>query len=291
MNVNFVEYVKNINLYAIIDASIVLLIFIISVIFFSYKKHFAALVVMILIMALDVMVNVLSELKGGTILAPAKYIMHYLMIFATVTPIVIYRSDLKAIVLKLSHPRGFNVGEGTSNTDDLRNATIDILTACQDMSKANIGAIILIDEKKELSDTIIDTGTKLGATLSAPLLEAIFNTHAPLHDGAVVVRGNKIVAAGCFLTLTQRNVNKELGTRHRAAIGVTEEYKSVLSIVCSEETGIISIVRDGQIQRYMTMDKLKDEIEIQYGIAPAQVLPSTQQHDKKYSKRFDNIDY
>lgn len=285
MSYNFVEWAKNINYYAIIDAVIILVIFILSIVFFAYKRNIAILVIMIMIMALDIAVNILSELQGGTILVPAKYIMHFMMIFATVLPIVVYKADLKVIVQKISNPRGFNMGENASTDDDLRNATIDILTACQDMSKANTGAIILIDEKKEITDNIIETGTRLGATLSAPLLIAIFNTHAPLHDGAVIVRGNKIIAAGCFLTLTQRHVNKELGTRHRAAIGVTEEFKSVLSIVCSEETGIISIVKDGQIQRYMTMDKLKDEIETAYGIAPQ--AAQNVYRDKKYSKRFD----
>ncbi len=285
MSYNFVEWAKNINYYAIIDAVIILVIFILSIVFFAYKRNIAILAIMIMIMALDIAVNILSELQGGTILVPAKYIMHFMMIFATVLPIVVYKADLKVIVQKISNPRGFNMGENASTDDDLRNATIDILTACQDMSKANTGAIILIDEKKEITDNIIETGTRLGATLSAPLLIAIFNTHAPLHDGAVIVRGNKIIAAGCFLTLTQRHVNKELGTRHRAAIGVTEEFKSVLSIVCSEETGIISIVKDGQIQRYMTMDKLKDEIETAYGIAPQ--AAQNVYRDKKYSKRFD----
>ena len=285
MSYNFVEWAKNINYYAIIDAVIILVIFILSIVFFAYKRNIAILVIMIMIMALDIAVNILSELQGGTILVPAKYIMHFMMIFATVLPIVVYKADLKVIVQKISNPRRFNMGENASTDDDLRNATIDILTACQDMSKANTGAIILIDEKKEITDNIIETGTRLGATLSAPLLIAIFNTHAPLHDGAVIVRENKIIAAGCFLTLTQRHVNKELGTRHRAAIGVTEEFKSVLSIVCSEETGIISIVKDGQIQRYMTMDKLKDEIETAYGIAPQ--AAQNVYRDKKYSKRFD----
>jgi len=289
MNYNFVEYVNNINLYAIIDAVLILIVLIVSLIFFAYKRNVAILVLILTVVVIDVAVNVLSELNGGVILTPAKYIMHYLMIFAVVLPIVVYRADLKNLVQKISNPRDFAVGENASTDDELRNSAIDIITACQNMSKAHTGAIILIDQKEEISDNIIETGTKLGAQLSTPLLEAIFNTHAPLHDGAVVVRGTKIIAAGCFLTLTQRNVNKELGTRHRAAIGVTEEYKSVLSIVCSEETGIISIVKNGQIQRYMTVDRLRDEIEMAYGIS-RDTSQHRQHKDKKYSKRFDNFD-
>lgn len=215
---------------------------------------------------LDVLVNVLSELLGGR-LAIAKYVMHFVVIFDIVAACVVYQNDLKNLFQKVSTSKGFE----THNSDDeLRDATAEILTACQDMAKNDVGAIIIIDTAGDIHDNILDTGTRLNATLSAPLFESIFNTKAPLHDGAVIVRGNKIIAAGCFLTLTQRNVNKEMGTRHRAAIGITEDT-DVLSIVVSEETGIISVVKHGEIKRYMTMDKLKDEIEEAYGISPTAI--------------------
>ena len=113
---------------------------------------------------------------------------------------------------------------------------------------------------------ILDSGTELDALVSSRLLESLFNTKAPLHDGAVVVKGNRTLSAGCFLALTQdTTVSKELGTRHRAAIGITEE-SDVLAIVVSEETGVISIASHGKIKRYMTPDKLYEQIEIAYGI-------------------------
>ena len=152
------------------------------------------------------------------------------------------------------------------------------------MAKQDVGPIIIIDSSGDIHENILDTGTRLDAVLSAPLLESIFNTKAPLHDGAVIVRGNRIIAAGCFLTLTQRNVNKEMGTRHRAAIGVTEET-DVLSIVVSEETGIISVVKHGEIKRYMTMDKLNDEIEMAYGISPNVTPIIAREHKKKHKNR------
>ena len=190
-----------------------------------------------------------------------------MVVFDIVAACVVYQNDLKNLFQKVSTSKGFE----THNSDDeLRDATAEILTACQDMAKQDVGAIIIIDSAGDIHDNILDTGTRLNATLSAPLFESIFNTKAPLHDGAVIVRGNKIIAAGCFLTLTQRNVNKEMGTRHRAAIGITEDT-DVLSIVVSEETGIISVVKHGEIKRYMTMDKLKDEIEDAYGISPTAI--------------------
>ena len=262
MAYNFAQYANGINLYFIIDMVILVTVFAIMLSFFVYKRNMKVFFLLLLGAVLDVLVNVLSELLGGAVLAISKYVMHFVVVFDIVAACVVYQNDLKNLFQKVSTAKGFE----THNSDDeLRDATAEILTACQDMAKQDVGAIIIIDSAGDIHDNILDTGTRLNATLSAPLFESIFNTKAPLHDGAVIVRGNKIIAAGCFLTLTQRNVNKEMGTRHRAAIGITEDT-DVLSIVVSEETGIISVVKHDEIKRYMTTDKLKDEIEEAYGI-------------------------
>lgn len=278
MTYNFIQYAKNLNLYAIIDAVILLAVLVIMLCFFIYKHNLKVFFLLLSGGVLDILVNVLAEFFDGNILAVSRYVMHFVVIFDIVAACVVYQTDLKSIFQKVTKPKGL---ENHNSDDELRDATAEILTACQDMSKQDVGAIIIIDSAGQINDSILDTGTRLGATLSAPLFESIFNTKAPLHDGAVIVRGNKIIAAGCFLTLTQRNVNKEMGTRHRAAIGITEET-DVLSIVVSEETGIISVVKHGEIKRYMTMDKLKDEIEEAYGISP---LAIAQRETKKYRGR------
>lgn len=276
MQYNFIEFFKNLNWYALIDGIILLAVLAIVVCFFIYKRNFKVLLLLLLGAALDVLINILAELIGNSALEVARYITHYIVLFEIVSACVVYQNDLKNIFQKVSTVR--NIELHNSN-DELRASTLEILTACQDMAKQDVGAIIIIDSAGDIHDNILDTGTRLDAVLSAPLLESIFNTKSPLHDGAVIVRGNRIIAAGCFLTLTQRNVNKEMGTRHRAAIGVTEDT-DVLSIVVSEETGIISVVKHGEIRRYMTMDKLNDEIEIAYGISP-NVTPVLDRETKK----------
>ena len=252
--------------------------------FFVYKRNVKMFVFLLAAIVLEVLVTVLAELNGGEILTVARYVLHYAVIFNLIMTAVVYQNDFKNIFQKVSSSRSLDTH---TSDDDLRDATAEILTACQDMAKQDVGAIIIIDTAGDIHENILDTGTRLGAVISAGLLESIFNTKAPLHDGAVIVRGNKIVAAGCFLTLTQRNVNKEMGTRHRAAIGITEET-DVLSIVVSEETGIISVVKHGEIKRYMTMDKLKDEIEDAYGISPTALARRAEQNSKK--KRFGKKD-
>jgi len=264
MQYNFVEYWKNLNLYDIIDIVVVGLMMFVLGIFFMYKKNLKMLAIIVAGLLFEILINVLSESIGNSSLAISRYVAHYSVLFGIVACCVVYQTDLKNIFQKVSKSKYIDTH---TSDDDLRDATSEILAACQDMSKQQVGAIIIIDSKGDIHDNILETGTMLNATLTTPLLISIFNTKAPLHDGAVIVRGNKIIAAGCFLTLTQKNVNKEMGTRHRAAIGVTEDT-DVLSIVVSEETGIISVVEHGEIKRYMTMDKLKDEIEEAYGISP-----------------------
>ena len=280
MTFDFAKYANGVDLYFIIDMVVLITVFAIMLSFFIYKRNMKVFFLLILGAVLDILVNVLSELLGGK-LAIAKYVMHFVVIFDIVAACVVYQNDLKNLSQKVSTSKGFE----THNSDDeLRDATAEILTACQDMAKNDVGAIIIIDTAGDIHDNILDTGTRLNATLSAPLFESIFNTKAPLHDGAVIVRGNKIIAAGCFLTLTQRNVNKEMGTRHRAAIGITEDT-DVLSIVVSEETGIISVVKHGEIKRYMTMDKLKDEIEEAYGISPTAIALREAHANRRIGKR------
>ncbi len=130
-----------------------------------------------------------------------------------------------------------------------------IVKAVQSLSKANIGALIVLSNGN-LPKEIIESGVSLGAKISNQLIEGIFIPKAPLHDGAMIIYGDKIQAAGCFLPLTQRDFPKEYGTRHRAAIGVTEAA-DVSAIVVSEETGIVSVVKRGEITRYADSESLK----------------------------------
>ncbi len=103
---------------------------------------------------------------------------------------------------------------------------------------------------------IIESGVQLNSNISSQLIEGIFIPKAPLHDGAMIVFGDKIQAAGCFLPLTQKDYPKDFGTRHRAGIGVTE-VADVMTVIVSEETGIVSVVKRGIITRYVDSDGLK----------------------------------
>ena len=131
----------------------------------------------------------------------------------------------------------------------------NIVKALQNMSKKNVGALIVLS-RGSLPKQVLQSGVSIDAEISPQLIEGVFFPNAPWHDGAMVIHGHKLHAAGCFLPLTQKtSYPKEYGTRHRAAIGITE-VANVISLVVSEETGIISIVNQGTVTRYADYDML-----------------------------------
>ncbi|MBQ8283821.1 MAG: DNA integrity scanning protein DisA nucleotide-binding domain protein [Clostridia bacterium] len=153
-------------------------------------------------------------------------------------------------------------GEVRSQADTER-CIANIIKALQNMSKNNVGALIVLS-KGSLPKQVLQSGVTIDAEISTQLIEGIFFPKAPLHDGAMVINSHKIQAAGCFLPLTQKtSYPKEYGTRHRAGIGITE-VANVISLIVSEETGIISIVRQGSVTRYADYDMLTDALKAYY---------------------------
>lgn len=135
----------------------------------------------------------------------------------------------------------------------------EIVDACRHMSSTYTGALLVIERKSRLG-SYIDTGTYLNSRVSSRLLESIFNKHAPLHDGAVIISGEKLVAAGCILPLTEKtSIPSRFGLRHRAALGIAEKTDS-LAVVVSEETGGISIAVDDDFITKIPVDELAEKI-------------------------------
>ncbi|MBE3100816.1 MAG: TIGR00159 family protein, partial [Firmicutes bacterium] len=136
----------------------------------------------------------------------------------------------------------------------------EIVKAVQNMAKDKTGALIVVENRTGVND-VIETGVKIDGELSGALLENIFVPNTPLHDGAVIIRGDRIAAAGCFLPLTENpNLSKQLGTRHRAALGISEN-SDAMAIIVSEETGIISVASNGKLTRYLDSKGLKEMLK------------------------------
>lgn len=139
---------------------------------------------------------------------------------------------------------------GKEAPERVESSVAEIVRAMTNMSRKRIGALIIIERHTGLGD-VIESGTRVDAEISAPLIENIFEPNTPLHDGAMVILNRRIEAAACILPLSEDpNISRDLGTRHRAAIGITETTDAV-SLIVSEETGIISMAREGRMTRHL----------------------------------------
>ena len=169
--------------------------------------------------------------------------------------LILFQPELRRLLERMGS--GFASGRSSSGTV-MDSAISQTVQACCDMSASKTGALIIFERGVALN-SIISTGTVINADTTAELLNNMFFNKAPLHDGAVIIRDGRIAAAGCVLPLTQRtNLSKDLGMRHRAGIGLSEESDAVI-IVVSEETGAISAAMDGMLKRHLSgeaLDKL-----------------------------------
>ena len=169
--------------------------------------------------------------------------------------LILFQPELRRLLERMG--RGFGSNRSVSNPV-MEDAIAQTVLACTEMSASHTGAL-LIFERKERLNSIMTTGTVINSDVSAELIKNLFYNKAPLHDGAVVIREGRIAAAGCVLPLTQStNLSKELGMRHRAGIGLSEQSDAVVIIV-SEETGAISVALEGMLKRHLngsTLEKL-----------------------------------
>ncbi len=156
----------------------------------------------------------------------------------------------------------FNIGKSSRQlmNEKLNTMITEICRSVSSMSESKTGALIVF-ERQTLLGSVIETGTVVDALATEELIGTLFFPKTPLHDGAAIIRADRVAAAGCILPLTKNNaLSKELGTRHRAAIGMSEESDAVV-VVVSEETGTISIVNNGRIQRGLTSAQLRDSLQ------------------------------
>lgn len=166
--------------------------------------------------------------------------------------LILFQPELRRLLERMG--RGFSSKRSVS-TPEMEDAITQTVLACTEMSATRTGALLIFERREKLS-SILSTGTVLNADISAELIKNLFYNKAPLHDGAVVMRDGRIAAAGCVLPLTQStNLSKELGMRHRAGIGLSEQSDAVVIIV-SEETGDISLAVEGMLKRHLNSSNL-----------------------------------
>jgi diadenylate cyclase len=252
----------NFDLGNIISLVLIIALIVVFSIFFAKKKSIKLLFFYVGMTLLTAGFYVLSWFYDGMDLG--LRIMDIVILALVFIIILVYQNDFKVVFARLTNLHR-KVNTTIFSDEELQKSIEEIVKATQILSKARTGALMVI-VPKQISDHILDSGVSLDSLVTAPLLESIFNTRAPMHDGAVIIKGNKILSAGCFLPLSQTpNLAKDLGTRHRAAVGITEESDNI-SVVVSEETGIISVSTRGVLRRFITPERLSDILHETFGV-------------------------
>ncbi|MDD7412663.1 MAG: diadenylate cyclase CdaA [Eubacteriales bacterium] len=204
------------------------------------------------------LVLIMAWLSDVMQLSAFNWILRQVINTGVIMLVVLFQPELRRGLEKIGRSKlsGAGLLESSHKIATAEHDADEIVHCMTNLSRRRVGALVVIQNKTGLND-IIATGTMLDAEISSALLENIFEPNTPLHDGAVIMRGGRIVAAACYLPLSENySISRELGTRHRAAIGISETTDATVLVV-SEETGVISVAREGKLTRYFDAKALK----------------------------------
>lgn len=208
-------------------------------------------------LAVIIVASYVSELIGLTTL---NWLLRSILNNGVIALLVLFHPELRRALEQLGRTAKI---DRTDAQDESQRIVNEITQCLLRLSKRRVGALIVFEQRTGLKD-ITETGTAVDAIISAPLLENIFEPNTPLHDGAVIIRGQRVISAACVLPLSESSaISRDLGTRHRAGLGVSETTDAIVLIV-SEETGIISMARGGRLTRHMDADSLRKQLTEMY---------------------------
>lgn len=208
-----------------------------------------------------VFIIIINAVVSALGLTTINFVLRGILDVGVLAVFIIFQPEIRKLLYRLGQNTSLDRFFVNSNSDTVIDEVID---AVRNMAHSKTGALIVFARQSSLQD-LVDVGVTLDARLNSKLLQTIFNKNTPLHDGAVVIRNNKIVAASCYLPISQnQNISSVFGTRHRAAVGVTET-NNVFVVVVSEETGRISIARNGSLTSGLTIQKLRSEMQKELG--------------------------
>ncbi|MFZ3132119.1 MAG: diadenylate cyclase CdaA [Desulfosporosinus sp.] len=256
--VEFLSQYRNFGLRSAID------IVVVAVVFYQFYMLIKRTRAVQLVKGVMVLLVVSLLAKYFELGAISWLLKKLLEMFVIAIPVV-FQPELRKALEQLGRGSFFTRHPVLSGVNNQAHVAEELVRCTQVLSKNRIGALIVLERKTGVQD-FVETGIKIDGVVSSEFLVNIFIPNTPLHDGAVIVRGDRVAAAGCFLPLSENpNIQKELGTRHRAAIGLTE-ITDALVIVVSEETGAISVGIDGALTRFMDEKMLRElllrELEI-----------------------------
>ncbi len=223
-----------------------------------------------------VVLLILTQISDWLNLNIINFILTNTLQLGVLALIVLFQPELRRVLEQIGTTKIGNFFVTDNENETMEDTIKEICVGVENMSRQRIGALIVIERKTKVSDVLL-TGVELKSKVSAAVLVNIFFPNTPLHDGAVVIRENRIEGAGCLLPLTQNNtLSTELGTRHRAAIGMSETSDAIVIIV-SEETGKISLANGGTLTRNFNAETLKKALE-------KLLISANEEKPRKFSK-------
>jgi len=265
---SFIDFIRGLDFWSVFKSVDLLRdgidIFLVSVLLYYVFKMFRETRAFQLIKGLVVIV-VLFILVNIFDLKTMQYIINTVLTIGLFGAVVVFQPEMRRALEQVGRIKipGF-----TSSSDDIKQThqSIDIIcNAVQSMSDEQIGALMVIERQTKLGE-IINTGTLVDAKMTSELIGNIFFPKSPLHDGAMIIRSHRIHAAGCFLPISEsRSVSRELGTRHRAALGMSENSDALI-VVVSEETGHITLAENGNLRRKLDIEQLR--LLLRKGLTP-----------------------
>lgn len=210
-----------------------------------------------------------------------NWILSYVINMGVIAVVIIFQPELRRGLEYIGRNKFLPQKQGKIDKSGIRALISTLVETADQFSKERVGALMILERQTSLND-IAESGTYLNADVSKELLGNIFYEGAPLHDGAVIIRGGHLLSAGCVLPLTQnKNLSKDLGTRHRAGIGVTE-VSDAIALIVSEETGIISIAVDGRLSRFLELKSMEKTLTKLY-------LSTHEQENRNWKELFRNF--
>lgn len=255
VEVNIVSVLKNMRVWDVLDILLLTLILFFLYRFIRDRRAGKLLIGLGCVLGLSLLSEALD-------MPAVRFLLGDFRQIGLIAILILFQPELRSALEKVGETPLSGIRNITSEARDLAsfNANVEaICTAVSDLSRDKVGALIVLERSTKLGE-YINSGVVVDAAISPHILRNLFFNKAPLHDGAVILRAGRVCAAGCFLPLsTKEDINKDLGTRHRAAIGLTEISDAIV-IVVSEETGIISVSVNGSLERNYNYNSLKQAL-------------------------------
>jgi diadenylate cyclase len=260
----FAAYIGAFRIWDIVDILLVTVIIYFAIQLMRRSSAFSVMkgiIVLVLVLVLSGMLD----------LHTLNFLLYSTLQVGVLAAIVLFQPEFRKVLGQMGTTANLPIGRGEAST--LEKCIANTVEACRDLSWQRQGALIVLERRDPLDD-YVETGTVIDAAVSADLLKNIFYPKAPLHDGAVIIRGGRVTGAGCMLPLTSnQHLNRDLGMRHRAGIGMSENSDAVVVIV-SEETGSMSAAVGGMLKRHLAPETLEKLLRLE-------LMPAEPQNGKK----------